>query len=335
MVTGPLILPPGSIGYRVYYAIQGQPFTQFLAFQSVPFIIATPGLPGTPPERVTAFYPDSNGNFLSAYTMFDWLNEALNIASYVAEGIPDTTGIQAVAGVGEYVIPGTWKKFTNMWFDGFPIAFAGGKDMFYRNTLTGITFLAKLQRAADRYIMELQPQPSQTGGNSTLSSPVAVGDSTINLVSTANFVLQLGVAQIGSEIILYSSINGTQLIGCIRGMGGTVESAWAAGTAVNECNIRFDGNRVFDTPTFYPGSSGATLNVPSGWKRPLIDYIVNKVREAEQSPQEAQRKLQEFSGLIKQSMKGNEQPAGPRQVGGTSYPGDGYQGAGTFRIIVQ
>ena len=336
-VSAPVVLPPGATGMRVYYALVGQPYTQYAAIPAggLPFIVSGPGLPGTPPARNTAFYPDADGPTFSAYTLYRWLNEALLMASSIAEGLPDTSGVPAVAQQGQYYIPGYWKKLWHIWFNGFPVAWAGSQDMFYRNKLSGISFLAIVQYNAERLVMELQPQPNQTGGSTTLSAPVAVGDTVLNLTSTAGIILGLGLVQVGSEIIAYSGVGGTgsQLTGCSRGLGGTIESAWPAGTAVNECNIRINGQRLF-TNKFTVGQSASSINLPPDWQLPLVDYILNKARQGEQSATDYQAKIKEFTGLIKERCKGNTQVSGPRQVGGSSYPGDSYPTRGGWGVIV-
>lgn len=334
-ITGPTVLPVTGSGWRAYYALHGQPLTQFQSSPTIPFTISAPGAPGTPPNRSTAFYPDSDGNRYSAYTLYRWLNEALETASMVTGGIPDTSGVNTIAQQGQYVLPGRWKKLWHCWYNGFPVAWAGSQDMFYRNKLSGISWLALIQQNADQMVMELQPQPDRTGGQTTLAATLNPGDTIVQLTSAATFYLALGLAQIGNEIIAYSGISGSNLTGISRGMGGTPQQVTQAGAAVSELNFRFNGLRIFDSPEFFPGMSTSGLAVPPGWKRPLIDYIVSKSREGEQSVQDAKEKLAEFTGLIKQSVKGNEQVAGPRQVGGSTYPGDAYPTSGGFGIIVR
>jgi len=334
-------LPFGTTGIKLYWALQGQPYLQFVLSLSLALPASNvvwvngifPTQPGTPATRATAFYPDSDGPRFSAYTLYRWLNEALVTASSLANGIQDMSGIPAVASQGQYYIPGNWKKVWDLWFNGFPVALAGAKDMFYRNVLTGISFLAIVQYNAERMVLELQPQPNQTGGSTTLASPVAVGDTTITVVSTAGIILALGMLQVGSEIMAYSNVSGNQFNGISRGMGGTVESAWPAGTPVNECNIRFTGQRLFTTP-FTVGQSASAINVPPEWQMPLQDYMLNKANQGEQSSAEYQSKIKQFSDFIKASCKNNTQVAGPRQVGGTSMPGDSYPTAGGWGVIV-
>lgn len=335
-VTAPLFnTNPSATGCRAYFALTGQPYVQFQASAAIPFTISSPGTPGTPPIRNTSFYPDSDGPFLSAYSLYDWLNDALTVASYVCSGIPDTSGIQMVSGQGFYTMPGIWDKLEDVWYDGFPVGLDARSGAFYRNVLSGITFIAILQVNADRQILELQPQPSRSGGVTTLSAPITISDTTIPLTSVAVIGLPLGMAQIGTEIISYGTISGNSLIGCSRGLGGTQQSAWAGGTVVTELNFRFGGLRLNQQTRYAPGMSGITLQVPPGWKPALVDYLVGKFREGEQNPQSAGESLKKFTSFLKDHVRGTKQTAGPRQVGMASSAGDGYPSASSGgRIII-
>lgn len=335
-VTAPLFnTNPAATGCRVYFALTNQPYVQYKSASALPLTISTPGLPGTPPTRNTSFYPDSDGPFLSAYTLYDWLNDGLTVASYVCQGIPDMSGVQMISGNGMYIMPGMWDKLENIWYDGYPVAFDARSGAFYRNTLSGITFIGILQMNSDRQVLELQPQPSRSGGTTTLSAPIGLTDTIIPLTAIAQIGLSLGMAQIGTEIISYSSISGGNLIGCIRGMGGTQQSAWPGGTVVRELNFRFGGLRLSQQVRYQPGDSGITLQVPPGWKPAIVDYLVGKFREAEQNNQGAGESLKKFTSFVKDYTRGTKQVAGPRQVGVVTAAGDGYPSASSGgRIIV-
>ena len=335
-VTAPLFLTnPAATGCRVYFALTGQPYVQYQPATVLPFTISSPGLPGTPPTRNTSFYPDSDGPALSAYTLYDWLNDALTVASYICQGIPDMSGLQMVSGTGMYIIPGMWNKFENIWYDGYPVAFDARSGAFYRNTLSGIVFIGILQMNSDRQVMEFQPQPSRSGGSTTLSANVGITDTSIPLTAIGNIGLSLGMAMIGTEIISYSSQSGNSLVGCIRGMGGTQQAAWPLGTVVNELNFRFGGLRLSQQVRYQPGNSMITLQVPPGWKPAIIDYLVGKFREGEQNNQGAGESLKKFTAFLKDTQRGTKQTAGPRQVGAVTPAGDGYPSASSGgRIIV-
>lgn len=290
----------------------------------------------SPPTRSTAFLPDTNGRFVSVGTLYRWLNEALNVASYICKGIPDVSGIQMTSGQGLYTMPGIWDKLENCWYDGYPVAFDGRGGAFYRNVLSGITFICILQTSADRQIVELQPQPSRSGGSTTLSAPVGINDTSIPLTSSAQVGLALGMIQVGTEIISYSTLTGGSATGCARGLGGTQQQAWIAGTVVKELNFRFGGLRLNQQVQYQPGQALVSLQVPPGWSPALIDYLVGRFREAEQNSQGKGESIKSFSSFLKDYLKGTKQVAGPRQIGGVGYgAGDGYPSASSGgRLII-
>lgn len=290
---------------------------------------------GYPPTRNTAFLPDSDGRFVSSWSVYRWMNDALTVASHVCGGIPDVSGIQMVSGQGFYTMPGIWDKLENCWYDGFPVAFDGRGGAFYRNVLSGITFIGILQTSSDRQIMELQPYPSRAGGNTTLSAPIGINDSTIPLTSPAQIGLPLGMLQIGTEVINYGTLSGGNAIGCSRGLGGTQQSAWPIGTAVKELNFRFGGLRLAQQASYKPGDSGITLQVPPGWRQPLAYYLASRFADAENDMDGGEKSLKRFVSFLKEYMKGTKQTAGPRQVGMVTTAGDGYPSASSGgRIIV-
>lgn len=304
-------------------------------FGTFPFDITTFSMPGYPPTRNTAFMVDSDGRFVSSYSVYRWLNDALTVASHVCGGIPDVSGIQMVSGQAFYTMPGIWDKLENCWYDGFPVAFDGRGGAFYRNVLSGITFIGILQTSSDRQIMELQPYPSRAGGNTTLSALIGINDSTIPLTSTAQIGLPLGMLQIGTEIINYGTLSGGNAIGCSRGLGGTQQAAWPAGTVVKELNFRFGGLRLAQQANYRPGSAFITLQVPPGWRQPLAYYLASRFADAENDMDGGEKSLKRFVSFLKEYMKGTKQTAGPRQVGMVTSAGDGYPSASSGgRIIV-
>lgn len=298
-------------------------------------IISLPVIGGYPPSRNTAFNPDGNGRFASAYTFYRWLNDGLTTAAYICKGIPDTSGIQTIRGQGFYTFPGIWERLENIWFDGFPIAWDARSGAFYRNALSGITFIGILQTNSDRQICEFQPQPNRTGGSTTLSVAAGINDSSIQCAGTASFGLGLGMFQMGTEVCSYGTITGGGLAGLARGLGGTQQSAWPIGTPVIELNFRFGGLRLNSQTQYIPGGAFTTLQVPPGWKPALVDYLVGKFREAEKKDDSAKASLQKFTAFCKEYLKGTKQTAGPRQLGSTTPAGDGYPSASSGgRIIV-
>ncbi len=328
-ITAPLTANwlPGATSVKAYFGLLSGQENQWQSSTVVPFTISTPGNPGVPPTRNTSFYPDADGQRVSAYTIYQWLNESLDIATNICGGIPDMTAMATINTQTMYQLIGTWGKFDHGWVDGYIITLGGRNTLFYRNVVPGVVRIGVLQQVSNKFIIELQPQPNRSGGVTTSIGSIGLTDTTIPLTSTAGYLLPFGLAIIGNppdpslcEVISFSAMSGGILTGVIRGMGGTVQQAWPAGTTVTEGNIRLAGLRSFVAPNYAPGNSLLTLAVPSGWSVALMDFIVSRYREAEGNIQEANRLMQSFTQTMKSTLAGNKLVAGPRQI---ALPGEG------------
>lgn len=275
---------------------------------------------GYPPSRSTAFLPDADGQYLSAGTLYRWLNQGLSRLARKAGGLQDYTGVGTVAGQPLYQVVGGWSKFTAAWYDGFPLGFGNQRDFFRRNTITSsVLSQVGVSIRDNRVIIEVYYQPVRTSGSSTLASAMASTDTTASLVSSGGFQ-SFGppmMAQIGSEIVALSAISGSNLNGLTRGIGGTTPQAWPIGTVVKELNLWLLGKRNFSAQ-YVPGNSANLLPVPEGWETILPDYILNRSRRAEQQDQEGAQYLKEFDAAIMDFLRANRQMAGPTQAGGSS-----------------
>jgi hypothetical protein len=70
---------------------------------------------------------------------------------------------------------------------------------------------------------------SLSNGNNNLSAAIGVADVTIPLVGVSSYN-NTGVVKIDSELVYYTSISGNNLVGCIRGFGGTTAAPHISGT---------------------------------------------------------------------------------------------------------
>lgn len=317
-VTAPALSSiPGATKLRVYFGLNtALAPNQWIESSVIPFTIVAPGNPGQAPIRPTAFYPDSDGGMVSAFTVYRWINEALEEASKLAGGIPDMTAVATDVNVGLYTLEGLWHRLSQCWYDGYPVAITGKNDLYYlTRTQASLPFIAVAKIVSNRVVVEAQNPPDRTSFATTLAAPMTISDAQAQLVSAAGFDQSYSLALIGTEIVAPSNISGNNLNGLIRGVGGTVQSAWPGGTPVRELNLRFEGLRYFSNPQYAVGNALSTLPVPFGWRTPLINFLVGKFREAEQDFSEASKKFQTFAQLITQTAKGNRITAGPRQVG--------------------
>jgi hypothetical protein len=320
-VTG--TLPPGVTAIRAYITSAGGAVSsenQYIRALAVPFNITAPGTAEYPPTRNTAYLPDSDGKFASAFTVYRWLNDAMGRASRVCGGgIPDWSGVQSAAGQSVYVLNGVWQKITDVWYDGYLVGKGGKASIFRAGTPTGRPGTISVMHDAQRTIVQVDPAPPRTGGATTLNGALTAVATTASLVAS-NFSLGKGLAMIGTEIVSYSSNIGGNLAGLVRGLGGTQIQAWPIGTAVVELNLAIAGLRL--ASTYAPGDASKTFSVPVGWELPIKKYLLSMFREGEQNGREAQRLMKECDMDLAMLLRANRQQAGPVQItpGGAQGP---------------
>jgi hypothetical protein len=315
---------PGSIaitatGMRVYFGPSSGAENQYIPFTAsqlvgVTSVVLPPpgGIVQQPPARSTAYLPDSDGQAIGAYGVYRWLNQALAWAAAKNRGgLPDFGAVGTTNSQPIYNMTGYWKKIDSAWFDGYPLGLLAKNNVFRRNPVPGYSGMCVVFQASDRLILELWPQPNRTSNQTVLVSQMTATDTVANLLSTAGYVLGFGMTQIGSEIVNYAGINGNQLTGLTRGMGGTIPAAWAPSTVCVELNLQIAGYRV---PSPYSvGQAATTFYLPPGWDEALVSYILYRFRSAEQDDSAASRYLKEATQKMS-DLSANRIIAGPRQI---------------------
>ena len=293
---------------------------------SIPFTLSTPAVPAFPPTRSSAWLPDTDGTALSAASLYRWLNEGLDAATALTEGIRDVTGIPSTAGQAQYQVVSNWRKLTSGFFDGWPITMGSKTDIFRRSNVVGISGTTVLNQDSVVQQVELYPQSSRTSGNGVLSGPLSAAATAIPYTpGNSGWVLGFGLALIGPypadpsacELIYYSGNVSNSLSPVTRGMGGTIAQQWPQGTPVSEANIYFSGIRY---PTHYQkGQAANQLQLPPAWIDALKDYLSSRFKGAEQDIEGQQAMLKSFEQKC-QAIKGNREVMSPRQVqvGGNS-----------------
>ena len=105
---------------------------------------------------------------------------------------------------------------------------------------------------------------SVSASNTTTTAAVSLAATSIPLTSVAAFN-NTGVVKIDSELIYYSGITGTNLIGCIRGFGNTTAATHISSSTVNVSSID-----ILDTTRFPPSG---TVKVQGAGQTGTIEYI--------------------------------------------------------------
>jgi hypothetical protein len=101
-------------------------------------------------------------------------------------------------------------------------------------------------------------------GAQALTAAIGSANTTIGLASTTAYN-NTGVVLIDSELIYYSGISGLDLIGCIRGFGGTTAAAHANGAAAGISSMD-----IFDASRFPPAG---TVKVTAAGQTGVCEYI--------------------------------------------------------------
>jgi len=103
-----------------------------------------------------------------------------------------------------------------------------------------------------------------SASNTTTTAAVALADTIIPLTAVTAFN-NTGVVKIDSELIYYSGITGTNLIGCIRGFGNTTAATHISGSTVNVSSID-----ILDCTRF---PQAGTVKVTGAGQTGTIEYI--------------------------------------------------------------
>lgn len=310
-------LLPGATTIRAYLTLAGGAVgteIQYAESTVTPFDISIPLVGfGTPPSRSTAYLMDSDGPQFGASMIYQWLNEAMNRLSRAVGGLQDYCGVPAVAGQPLYVCPGQWGEISDVWYDGYWVQ--GGKraEFFRRNTISAsILSNVTVSVMTDKQVLEVYPQPDRDSGVTTTTANMSATDTSVAVANPGVFLLPFGFAQIGTEIVAYSS---TALGGLIRGLGSTVAKAWPSTTVVTELSLFWCGKRLTMTP-YSPGDSLKDLAAPQGWVQILPRYMLALAKLSELDLESWEKLEKSFLQEAKDSMMANKPPARFIQVGG-------------------
>jgi len=316
-------VPPSIIGVRFYFGMTPGMENQYIEYDIVtvtqPTLATVTEAAGSPPNRSSAYLPDTDGGLINAFSMFRWLNEGLNILSKKAGGIYDASGVPTIVGQSLYTLPQKWIKLTHVWYDGWELTRGTRSDIFYRSAIVAISSLSVTLKQSEKSIIETFPQPDRTAGSSLTTGALTTTSSQFPVNSTAGWVLPFGLAMLGGpppapfEIVAYAGLSGNIFSGLVRGLGGTYAQAWPSGALVSELNLRFSGNRMANT---YPvGSSLSTMAVPDGWSDILQLYMDGKAINVQGDKTGASRKFKEFMDAAIALGSANRLLQGPVQIG--------------------
>jgi hypothetical protein len=171
-----------------------------------PTVVSGPGIGARVPINNRAYLPDTDGS-VNAVQCYNWLNSALVKMGVYTGGQLDENGVAIPSGSNEFVVPGWWFNFTDMWHDGWVVLPERAVFTWMKSTVSGVPGIASVWKNANRQILGLWPQPSLGATTTTLTSAVALTDTILNVANSANFRAP-GLGMVDSEVFAYSSIGG-------------------------------------------------------------------------------------------------------------------------------
>lgn len=288
--------PVGATSGRFYYsAIAGREQQYVTLATSGSLFVGTTGqtvIAGTPAYKPSAFIPDSDGDLVSAFEIYRWINAGLAELGRLAGGILDQTGIAMPASALDVVVPGYWLTIDYVWHNGWLTLPAPQSENWLQSVQVGTPTVATMWKNAAQQVLGVWPQPTLTPASTTLSVAMLATDTSATVASNTGFTAP-GLCLIDSEVMSYSALSSTTgLIDMVRGYGGTVAAAHAMNATVTQATIRLLGRRL--PAVISPGSSANTMDVPAGWDTVLDDYLLSRFKQTEQNVQEAAALMQEF-----------------------------------------
>ena len=274
--------------------------------------------PGYPPTTNRAYLPDTDGDAVSAFEIFQWLNSALEKMCLRAGGVFDEGGVAWSQSGAEMVLMGRWLKIDTVWWDGWWVPQGYAQGTWLRSLLQSIPGLVAMWGNNENgQVIGQWPQPNSAAAQTTLSSQVSQTDTTFNVVNSGNFRAP-GLAQVDNEIFNFSSIvdgggNNLQFNLLTRGEGGTRSIGHNSGATVTQLICRFIGYRM--EPYYHVGDSGLTIQVPPAWSQVLEFYMQARMKAFEQDEQGQMVIDQAFEQSIPFLRASRGGPVGPNQLG--------------------
>lgn len=315
------IVPVGATSGRFYYAsFSGQEQQYAVLGTTGTDFIGVPGqtiIPGVPPYKPSAYLPDSDGDMISAFEMYRWLNAGLAELGRLTGGILDQTGIAMPLGQAEIAIPGWWLRIKYVWHNGWLTLAEQQSYTWLQSPVQGIPGIVTLWKNSAQQVLGTWPQPSTAPTATTLTAPMGATDNVANVLSATGFTAP-GMCQIDQEIMSYSQADTTnnQLTGIVRGYSGTIMASHLVGATCTQLILRLLGRRM--PVMLAPGQSNNTLDLPMAWDAMLDDYLLAKYSMSMGDKQGAAALYQKFVAGCKEQ-RDDSLPLESKQVGGL-YP---------------
>ncbi len=218
---------------RFYWGYGSGQEQQFITF--TPGAAATVGLAGATvlsgaaPYKSGAYLPDTDGDIVSAFDIYRWINAGLVKLGRLAGGILDQTGVAMPAGNAEVAIPGWWLRFISVWHNGWLTLPEQQNYTWLQAPVAGIPGIVTLWKNGAQQVVGTWPQPSTPPAITLLTAPMGASDNVATVQNTADFHgTDAVMSDTDPDANLYSNNGG--LAGAMVGLNITVQGAGPGGT---------------------------------------------------------------------------------------------------------
>lgn len=246
----------------------------------------------------------ADGAAFSFATLLRWLNDAMRILATTAPVVMDWHALPSEQGMDVYVLPSTILSVEQLWYDCWPCWRAPELDALFTSKIESKSYYFGPHSIHATPRLQVWPAADRSGATTTLSAGISDTAVTIPLTSTASLQVY-GFIQIDTgsqaEILMYRTVNATNLTQILRGQAGTHPVSHLIGAPVTELNITMKASRL-PTPIV---NATDVIEIPVGLTPLLELYVLAKVRETEQEPAAIQLR-QEFQKACEQL--GNKAP---------------------------
>lgn len=237
--------------------------------------------------------PNLDGSFLRAQTLYRWLtNGILEMSRRCNWLVPDWFAFPSTNMAESYTLDSKWVSVEALWVNQLRCVFLDEIWRIYPSAYVGQPLTYSMNRRAGALDLSLYGAPDQTDPVTALTVALSAANVTsLTVADTTNF-LSYGWVRIEGELIEYRLVNATTKVVSVlrRGRAGTPAGTHEIGAPVTHCSVWVKGLRR-PLPVFV---STDIVELPSAFLAPLELYVLSKVREAEQSRQEAKSLMQDF-----------------------------------------
>lgn len=248
--------------------------------------------------------PDSDGGTFRAQTLYNYLTDAIQlVAQRLNWLITDWTAMAAVANQPDYAVPSPFVQADEVLANKWRLSYINEPLTIYPSTQVTSeqpVWYGIHQRTAQLGLFVF-PCPNTSDPSTTLQTAMtASSPGLITLGNTTGFLTD-GYVFIDNELVRYNQLStSSNTLGVLtRAQGGTVAASHSVNAPVQHCAVWIKGKRG-------PASvalSTDLIELPDVFAFHLQDYVLARVREAENEFQRAGQSMQRFEKWLDETSK--------------------------------